>query len=154
VVCGAAGPGEQIMMEPGVSLLHNMSCSSTTVISHGGQGLKIMKQIVFLLPPGGGLTTAEDILKRITGERKKRANAAQELRRILNDHAVDLPYPAGTLVQTQGIDPKASNETNLLTICTVLSKSSDRLYLRDKEPNLSGIRSRRRIALLIPRAKA
>ena len=41
-------------------------------------------------------------------------------------------------------------ERNLLTVLTVLAKSSGRVYLRDKEPNLAAIRPGRRVVLVIP----
>jgi hypothetical protein len=39
--------------------------------------------------------------------------------------------------------------TDLLSVCAVLSKSSEKLYLRDKEPNLSGVQRSRRVILLV-----
>jgi hypothetical protein len=41
--------------------------------------------------------------------------------------------------------------TDLVTIVTVLAKSSSRVYLRDKEPNLSTVVAGRRLVLLVPR---
>jgi hypothetical protein len=137
------------MREAGVFLLHNMSCCSTTVISHRGRRLEDIKQVVFSLPAGSRVSTPEEILKLLRCERGKRADAARELRALLNGHALNLPYPAAALVRMEGLDPNATIEKSLLTICTVLSKSGDRLYLRDKEPNFGSIRPRR-IALLIP----
>ena len=40
---------------------------------------------------------------------------------------------------------------DLLAVYTVLSKSSDRVYLRDKEPNLGRIAPEHRVVLRLPR---
>ena len=41
---------------------------------------------------------------------------------------------------------------DLLAVYTVLAKSSDQVYLRDKEPNLARIESGRRVVLRLPGA--
>jgi hypothetical protein len=138
------------MVEPGVSLLHNMSCCSTTVISHKGRAVGGLKPVVFALPASNRFATAASILRTLRGEKKKSGNPTEELRALLHSHALTIPYPAAALVQMEGVHPDTSSEPNLLTICAVLSKANERLYLRDKEPNIANIRPRRRIALLIP----
>jgi hypothetical protein len=39
---------------------------------------------------------------------------------------------------------------NILHVLTVLSKSSEHVYLRDKEPNLTALRPGRKVVLVIP----
>lgn len=137
------------MSEPGVSLLHNMSVPSKTTIVYTGPTDGETKQIIFCLPSSIGICTPAAILNLLAGEKRDSTNTAQELRSLLNHQALLLPFPAVVLVKTEDVDPLATVETNLLNICTVLSKASDRVYLRDKEPNLANIRPGRRIALLI-----
>ncbi len=137
------------MSEPGVSLLHNMSVPSKTTIVYKGPTDGETKQIIFCLPSSIGICTPAAILSLLAGEKRDSTNTAQELRSLLNQQALLLPFPAVVLVQTEHVDPLATVETDLLNICTVLSKTSDRVYLRDKEPNLTNIRPGRRIALLI-----
>jgi hypothetical protein len=122
-----------------------MSVCSKTVISHQGKRPAGMAQRVFCIPDGVKCSKPRDILKLLG-----RRNSKEDVRAILNKHALHLAYPPAVLVDMSGVSPHAPTETDILTICTVLSKSSDHLYLRDKEPNLSMIRPDRRIALLIP----
>jgi hypothetical protein len=61
-----------------------------------------------------------------------------------------LPYPPAALVFDKATG-REREVTDLLSVCAVLSKSSGKLYLRDKEPNLSGIRPSRRVILRIPK---
>jgi hypothetical protein len=94
-------------------------------------------------------TSSKAILARlgITDRLSPRAAHAR-LCALLNERALALPYPPAALV-TDRATGRERVVTDLLSVCTVLSKSSGRLYLRDKEPNLSGIRRSRRLVLLI-----
>ena len=61
-----------------------------------------------------------------------------------------MALPPATLV----IDAADAAEPvdDLLAIYTVLAKSSERVYLRDKEPNLARIEPGRRVLLRVPGA--
>jgi hypothetical protein len=95
-------------------------------------------------------TSVEGILARLnmpcSGTRR---SVRAQLSDLLNEHALTLPYPPAALVSDRATGAERE-EKDLLTICTVLAKSSRVLYLRDKEPNLSAIDASRRIVLLIP----
>ena len=73
------------------------------------------------------------------------------MRTLLNGQAARLPLPPAALVA--GSAEEATAVEDLLTVCTVLAKSSDRVYLRDKEPNLSRIAPDRRVVLRLPPAR-
>jgi len=73
----------------------------------------------------------------------------RELRRRIEAHARTLALPAAALV-TDRAEPADEICTDLLSIVTVLSKSSGRVFLRDKEPNLGQIKPGRRVVLIVP----
>ena len=76
------------------------------------------------------------------------ALAGRELRASINKHAKHLPYPASALVIESSDD--AEDCPCLLTICTVLAKSSDRVYLASKTPNLNFLTPGRTVCLFVP----
>jgi hypothetical protein len=78
------------------------------------------------------------------------AAAGAELRRRVNECAARSALPSAALV-TDAADA-AEPVDDLLAIYTVLAKSSDRVYLRDKEPNLERIEPGRRVVLRLPGA--
>ncbi len=132
------------------SLLHNMSCAPSAQIQHkspfrrtGGRG------IVFSLR--GGQDVLDRLIRPKPGELPlvPADNVERELRNRIDAHARTLPFPAAALV-TDKTEPEDEECNDLLTIVTVLAKSSGHVYLRDKVPNLSQIRAGRRIVLLIP----
>jgi hypothetical protein len=140
-----------------VAWLHNMSSAPNTVIRHQGAVAEGTRQVVFEVTRLGVIASAGyPALTALFAEKpqKRSLRLEKEARGILQQHAKTLPYPAAALVIVDRIAADAADETDFLTICTVLSKSNDRLYLRDKEPNLSRIRLGRRIALLLPSKQA
>jgi hypothetical protein len=68
----------------------------------------------------------------------------------VNEYAARLALPPAVVV-TDAADA-AEPVDDLLAVYAVLSKSSDRVYLRDKEPNLARIVSGRRVVLRLPGA--
>ena len=62
-----------------------------------------------------------------------------------------MALPPATLVLDRRGDA-AEPVDDLLAIYTVLAKSSERVYLRDKEPNLARIEPGRRVLLRVPGA--
>ncbi len=71
-----------------------------------------------------------------------------ELRRRLNEHARALHLPAAALVTSHKTADDAECR-DLLSVLTVLAKSSGHVYLRDKEANLAVLHPGRRVVLLV-----
>jgi hypothetical protein len=63
-----------------------------------------------------------------------------------------LPYPAAALV-TDRAEPQDERCADILTIATVLAKSSTHVYLRDKTPNLEKVKPGRRVVLIVPKER-
>jgi hypothetical protein len=96
-------------------------------------------------------TSGKAILARLGIRERFTPRAANaRLCKLLNERALTLPYPPAAIVSDRTTG-REQEETDLLSICAVLSKSSQCLYLRDKEPNLNGIEASRRVILLIPK---
>ena len=133
------------------ALLHNMSAPPRTVIQHQAVAPP-GSMLLFQLPSGFRCAGPGVLLAQLTGRRwRGAAQAEAELRTLLNEQAVRLPLPPAALVAGSAEGAKAVED--LLTVCTVLAKSSDRVYLRDKEPNLSRIAPERRVVLRLPGAQ-
>jgi hypothetical protein len=106
--------------------------------------------LLFRLPPGVRDSGPSGLLARLTGRQWTRgdAGAEAELRRRVNEYAARLPLPTAALVA--GSAEEAEPVDDLLAVYAVLAKSSDRVYLRDKEPNLARIEPGRRVVLRLP----
>jgi hypothetical protein len=133
-------------------LLHNMSAPSQTVINHPGVNTGPYAQgLIFSMPPAEDHPSAALLLALLdgTGCELPDWEAEAELRRRINQRAqrLDLPPAAMVTVQRTAEDRECQD---LLSILTVLSKSSDHVYLRDKEPNLASLRPGRRVVVTIP----
>jgi hypothetical protein len=132
-------------------LLHNMSAPPRTVILHKAVALT-GRTLLFRLPPEAQNTGPEGLLAQLTGEPWSGgdATAGAELRRRVNEYAARLTLPPAVLVMdtADGADPV----DDLLAVYAVLAKSSERVYLRDKEPNLTRIEPGRRVVLRLPGA--
>jgi hypothetical protein len=70
---------------------------------------------------------------------------------MIEARAHELPLPPAVAITAQA-RVGDTDCTDLVTIITVLAKSSSRVYLRDKEPSLSAIVTGRRLVLLLPGA--
>jgi hypothetical protein len=77
------------------------------------------------------------------------ADAERELRQRISAHALTLPLPKAAVVTESHLAGDRVCD-DLLSVVTVLAKSSGHVYLRDKEPNLAAIRPGRRVVLLLP----
>jgi hypothetical protein len=114
-------------------LLHNMSCAPSVTIRHKSPYRRVnARGIIFALAPGrdmSGLTSD-----------------------LIDAHARTLPYPAAALV-TDRAEPQDERCADLLTIATVLAKSSTHVYLRDKTPNLEKVTPGRRVVLIVPKER-
>jgi hypothetical protein len=108
--------------------------------------------LLFHLPPEIPNTGPEGLLAQLTGRSWAggAAAAGAELRRLVNAYAARSALPPAVLV-TDAADA-AEPVDDLLAVCAVLAKSSDRVYLRDKEPNLARIEPGRRVVLRLPGA--
>jgi hypothetical protein len=130
-------------------LLQNMSCAPRTQIRHKspyrrpcGRGILFAYRVgwdPFDVLPG---SPGNDPFPRLE-------DAERELRRRIDAHAQTLALPAAALVTNQ-MEEEDEICDDLLSIATVLSKSSGRVYLRDKAPNLSQIKPGRRVVLIVP----
>jgi hypothetical protein len=126
-----------------------MSAPPRTVIRHKAAG-PTGSTLLFQLPPGVRSGKPGGLLAHLTGLQWTRsdAEAEAELRRQVNEHAERLPLPPAVLVA--GKADGAETVDDLLAVYAVLAKSSDRVYLRDKEPNLARIRPGRKVVLRLP----
>lgn len=132
------------------NLLHNMSAPPKTVIySPAGDGLKHTRRIVFRLPDDWEGTSPGSPVKLPEKPGLDEAAAEHELRDRLNAAGAALPLPATALVSDR-VETEDELCDDLLAVMAVLSKSSDHVYLRDKEPNLSSIIPGRRVVLVFP----
>jgi hypothetical protein len=131
------------------ALLHNMSTPPMAVIAHDAPPRRL-RAIAFRVAPELDLDPAA-LLRRLDGKpwSGKPEEAERELRHRLDEHAAKLPFPGAVLVSDHvaGADDSSGD---VLTACAVLAKSSGRVYLRDKEPNLANIRKGRVVVLQIP----
>ena len=146
--------------EPLSPLLHNMSVAPQTVITHqGGDRRTYGTGWIYRLPDFQGSLDSARILALLDGvptETKSQPNTApidpeadRQLRERINAHALTLPLPPAAVVTDRCLQGDHVCD-DLLSVVTVLAKSSGHVYLRDKQPNLATIQSGRRVVVLIP----
>jgi hypothetical protein len=131
--------------------LHNSGWAPrTTIIQLAQPPLEVTNRVLLRLQDGVN-TSAEGLLSRLgVASAPENGLACNQLCDLLNERALTLPYPPAAIVSDRATGTECE-ETDLLTVCTVLAKSSNLLYLRDKEPNLTAIDPSRRVILLIPK---
>jgi hypothetical protein len=127
-----------------------MSVPAKTTITWSAPAHRVYGHgIVVVLPvnlrAGGPL----ELLKALGGKKARKETPDQALRRLIETRARELPLPPAVAV-TDRARVGDTECTDLATIVTVLAKSSSRVYLSDKEPNLSSIVAGRRLILLVP----
>ncbi len=135
------------------ALLHNMSAPPKATINHAGA--RVVQRGVWVgiptrlsgLDDGGRMAVLSEWLG--VGLPVNPAAAEQELRNLVNAHARTLTLPPACVV-VPGHSLATEEETDPLTIVTVLSKSSGHVYLRDKEPNLDRLTWGSHLTLIIP----
>ena len=146
--------------EPRSPLLHNMSVAPQTVITHhGGERRAFGTGWVYCLPEFERNLNSARILALLDGSPAASdslpaatptdSEADQQLRERINAHARTLPLPPAAIVVESSLQGDQVCE-DLLSVVTVLAKSSHHVYLRDKQPNLAAIRPGRRVIVLIP----
>lgn len=136
-------------------LLHNMSAPAKTTIVWNAPARRLFGYgIVIGLPENCKATNARELLLLLDGEKRLTEKAAgEELRGRIHDRALELPLPPVGAITAQARDGD-SECTDLLTVMTVMAKSSSRVYLRDKDPSLASIVPGRRLVLLVPKEVA
>ncbi len=142
--------GRRLPRPPAASgVLQNMSCAPYHDIRyHSPYRRPNGKGLIFALPQG--CDPLQDLLSQAASASISLASpehAESELRRRIDAHALTLPLPAAALV-TDRAEPEDETCGDLMTIATVLAKSSGHVYLRDKAPNLNQIIPGRRVVLL------
>ncbi|MEI8371819.1 MAG: hypothetical protein WCJ35_03185 [Planctomycetota bacterium] len=147
-------------LDSGCQLLHNMSVAPQTVITYeGGQRRIYGKGIVFRMPDFHENLTPAKILTLLdesvaseggtTAVLPVDAEAEDCLRQRIEAHARTLALPPAAII----VDSYLKGDRvckDLISVVTVLAKSSDHVYLRDKQPNLAAIRPGRRVVVLLP----
>jgi hypothetical protein len=89
------------------------------------------------------------LLKALGCKKAREESSEDALRRLIESWARELPLPSAVAITGQARDGDTECK-DLATIVTVLAKSSSRVYLRDKEPNLFSIFAGQRLVLLLP----
>ena len=122
------------------------------VYYHAGPNRNYGQGIVYRLPDGGRGTAAA-WLKILDGKRHhvNRRQAEQKLRRRIDQHAATLNLPGAAVVVENEVKENDIACDDLLTALTVISKSADHVYLRDKEPILEKLRPGRSLVVVLPR---
>jgi len=136
-----------------------MSVAPRTVISHqAGDRRTYGKGLAFRMPDFEGSLDSARILALLDGSPAKGNSrptttpidleADRQLRERINAHALTLPLPPTAVVTAHCFQGDHVCQ-DLLSVVTVLAKSSSHVYLRDKQPNLAAIQSGRRVVVLI-----
>jgi hypothetical protein len=136
-------------------LWHNMSAPPKTAISYElDYALRTFRCVLFEAPVPLKDAAPKSLLETLDGKpwAGTERTAASELRRRLNRHASTLPLPPLALLVKSTAYPHEECCDDLLTVLTVFSKSSNRVYLRDKEPHISAMRRSGAVMLYVPRA--
>lgn len=131
--------------------VYNMSVAPRTVISHRHAPQRFYGSgVCFALPKSVTDTSPAALLRLLAPDAHCAAGTEHEaLRALLNAAAakLDLPGAAPVVPASMAGD---RNCRSLRKVLAVLTKSSDRVYLRDKEPNLAILARRRSVVLLLP----
>jgi hypothetical protein len=148
---GTRKTSESVRQSNKSTVLQNMSTPPSTQIQHRSPFRRALgRGIVFAIPAGQDplaklLDSAGPGKLRLSGPE----DAERDLRQRIDAHARTLALPAAALV-TDREEPGDELCKDLLSVATVLSKSSSRVFLRDKAPNLDRIRPGRRVVLIVP----
>ena len=132
-------------------LLHNWGPPHKTIHRDAPAHRLFGFGIVIALPGTCKAARPSELLRLLEGGKRRTAKTAEaELHRRIQARALELPLPPVAVATAQARDGDVEC-TDLLTIITVLAKSSSRVYLRDKEPNLASIVPGRRLVLIVPK---
>jgi hypothetical protein len=122
-----------------------MSVPTQTTLQHACADPRGFGHGIVYEMPSFGMTITPALLLRNLGL----SGQEDELRRVLNEQARKLPLPSAAVI-TDRVEAGDARCEELLDVLTVLAKSSGRVYLRDKEPNLGGLVAGRRVVVLVP----
>jgi hypothetical protein len=137
-------------LAPITPLLHNMSVPTKTAITFGAPAHRVYGHGVIVALPDGLSTPTPRELLMLLEENPPAKRPDVLLKRLIEARANELPLPPALAITSQA----RSGDTNcedLLTIITILAKSSSRVYLRDKTPNMTSIAAGRRLVLVVPK---
>ncbi len=138
---------------PAARLLHNMSAPSKSVINHTGRPCG--RRLRFRLSAS---STSNDLLSdllHVMGGQSTGLTEAEIRRRLaacIDQHARGLALPPAAAVAPErehGTTPKVCRDQR--DAITVLAKSSEHVYLRDKAPILERLIPGRQVVLILPR---
>lgn len=159
-------------MTEGSAIFQNMSSPSRTTIRYSGLAdlvggedhvavsnhetwrgrqsiIGLSRPVLFRLPRAVALrTNPRELLDAIAPDTVKR-NPEQEILRLINERAKQLPLPDGVAV----VSADLCHEQiwgDVLAALAVLTKSSGAVWLRSKSPRLSALSSRFQVSLLVP----
>jgi hypothetical protein len=127
-----------------------MSVPAKTTIAHDAPACRVYGHgVIVALPEGLRGAGSRKLLNALGIKHRKADSAGHALRTLIEARARELPLPPAVAITQQAREGDTECD-DLITIVTVLAKSSSRVYLRDKEPNLSAIVAGRRLVLLLP----
>ena len=157
-------------MIEGSAIFHNMSAPSKTTIRYSGlsdlvggrdpvsvsksqaacnrKNVGLSRPILFRLRQGVRSSIPEKLLSAISPDTVTK-NPEQEIMRLINERAAQLPLPDGVAVvpADRGHDQIWDD---VLAALAVLTKSSGAVWLRSKAPRLSVLSNRFQVSLLVP----
>lgn len=157
-------------MTEGSAIFQNMSSPPSTTIRYSGlsnfvEGIDhvavsksdtacnrnyigLSRPVLFQLPRGVRSTIPRKLLTAISpGTATK--NPEQEVMRLINERAKQLPLPDGVAVVSA--DPGHEQIwDDVLATLAVLTKSSGAVWLRTKAPRLTALSGRFQVSLLVP----
>ena len=152
------------------AIFQNMSAPSKTTIRYSGlsdlvggrdplavskfqtacnrKNIGLSRPILFRLRQGVRSSIPEKLLSAISPDTVTK-NPEQEIMRLINERAAQLPLPDGVAVVSA--DPGHEQIwDDVLAALAVLTKSSGAVWLRSKAPRLSVLSGRYQVSLLVP----
>jgi hypothetical protein len=147
------------------SLLHNMSAPPKSVVKYGGlsdlistgdialgvtmyhaaKGMSVALR--FELAANVPTKSMSELLRHLNV--KPERNMTAQLGVLIDARALELPLPDGCAVLACDSSHRVI-WSDTLTVLTILSKCSDCLWLRHKNPSLASALSKRQVSLLVP----
>lgn len=157
-------------MTEGSAIFQNMSSPPSTTIRYSGltdlvggrahvavsksesacnrQYIGLSRPVLFRLPRGVRSTIPRKLLAAISPDTVTK-NPEQEIMRLIDERAKQLPLPDGVAVVSA--DPGHEQIwDDVLAALAVLTKSSGAVWLRSKAPRLSALSGRFQVSLLVP----
>lgn len=108
------------------------------------------KGIVFAISADIGRGTPGTILDLLGFPIRNRGEAGERLTRLIESHASKMQEIPPVAAVTREVEPCDARVENLLTVISVITKSSDTVFIKSKRPLLSQLRKVREVTLLFP----